>query len=182
MQTSANRRKSLNLIEKTYSRKKKCYKIVLQNKNNKSVEDLLQDMYFYLKNDEDLKDRDLLVISTGYVNNGSFTLHPNLLITKTTTFNKYLNDSIAFMLSRYDHDYLTDIIHIVEMLVFDAETKVFYKKSKSPQNSNPLNKGFLNTNFPNNPIQNKRDSLTFNDIEKLANGGTFFRNVDENFN
>ena len=114
------------------------------------------------------------MLATGYVNKTIFNLHPNMLITKNTSFDDYFYESKYYLTKRYEDGYFSDVIHMVELLVFDAETKVFYKKSKSPQNSNPLNKGFLNTNFPNNPIQNKRDSLTFNDIEKLANGGTFF--------
>lgn len=116
---------SLNLINKSYNSSMNCYKILLQNKSNKPIEDLLRELFYFLKTDEDLKNMSLLVISTGYFYDMVFNLHPNLLITKTTTFQEYLNESKAYINQRYEDGYLIDGLHFLEVLVFDAETKTF---------------------------------------------------------
>lgn len=92
-----NTETSLNLIHKSRNDRLNCYKILLQNKSNKNVNDLLKDLFLYLKTDEIFSNMNMLVLATGYVNDIIFNLHPNLLITKTTTYDEYFNKSKSYL-------------------------------------------------------------------------------------
>ena len=44
-----NNESSLKLINKTFDSDMNCYKIIFHNKSNKQIEDLLKDLFYFLK-------------------------------------------------------------------------------------------------------------------------------------
>ena len=53
------------------------------------------------------------MLATGYVNKTIFNLHPNMLITKNTSFDDYFYESKYYLTKRYEDGYFSDVIHMV---------------------------------------------------------------------
>ena len=47
--------RSINLINKSYDKRLNCYKIIIHNKSHKILEDLLKDLFYFMRTDTSLK-------------------------------------------------------------------------------------------------------------------------------
>lgn len=114
-----NKISNFKILGKYYNKNLDCLKIRLANFNQFEHDELLDELYkFYINNEELIKfSNNKIIIATAYFKDITFNLHPNIYINSNTTLNKFKDMVKSHIGKIYEDGYPIDVIQHIELLI-----------------------------------------------------------------